>query len=63
MPIEIANGKWREETPHGRICQIRSEGIHVQRITDLPDQIIAHDEKVVSFESVCDLADGQKTLI
>jgi len=65
MPIEIANGKWREETPHGRIvCQIKSDGIHVQKITDLPEgRVIIHEDKVISFQSVCDFIEGQRPLV
>ena len=65
MPIEISNGKWREETPHGRvICQIKSDGIHVQKVTDLPEgRCITHHEHIVSFQDICDYIEGQKTLI
>jgi len=65
MPIEISTGKWSEETAHGRIiCQIKPDGVHVQKITDLPEgRVITHDENIISLQKLCDLIEGQKTLI
>jgi hypothetical protein len=65
MPIEIVNGKWREETPHGRIiCQIKSDGIHVQKVTNLEEgRVITHEEKLVSFQEISDFTEGQQRIV
>ncbi len=46
MPIEIVTGKWREEIKTERIiCQIKDDGIHIQKITDLSEgRIIDHKD-------------------
>ncbi len=60
MATKISQNKWMQETSHGRvIIKISDRGIHVQNITDTGDGIIAHDERVHSFQDVLDFSEGQ----
>jgi hypothetical protein len=65
MPVvQIAANKWQEETGHGRIIiKVSEKGIHVREVVDEKMGLqIVYDEKLVSFQSINDLANGQRYL-
>jgi hypothetical protein len=64
MAYQLSPNKFVQDTPHGRvIVRLSDRGVHVQNITEISGgQIIAHDEKVHSYQDVLDWSDGQLTI-
>ena len=64
MAIEISTGKWSAQTTHGSaLFKIKADGIHVQEVTNIDGRLVIHNEKILSFDQVLDLAVGQKRLV
>lgn len=62
--IQISTGKWVKENPHGRtFFRIAEDGLHVQSITDNGNTVIGHDEMLISFDQLEDVANKQGSLI
>jgi hypothetical protein len=63
MPIKVSSDKWSVDTTSGRaLIVIKEDGVHVQCVTDKDGRIITHDDKVVEFSQVIDLAENQGRL-